>query len=77
MPDTLRSEAAALANVIALVPLGTHIPVPQLAEKLGEQAWDGVERIIDILVQGGLAQLQGDGDGETVTFAMMPDPAHV
>ena len=29
----------------------------QLAEKLGKQAWDGVERIIDILVQGGLAQV--------------------
>jgi hypothetical protein len=62
---------------ITLVPPGTPIAVPQLAEKLGEQAWDGAERIIDILVQGGLARLQGEGDDETVAFVMMPDPAHV
>jgi hypothetical protein len=77
VPVEKREQAVALASAITLVPLGTPIPVRQLAEKLGPQ-WDaGAEEVVDLLEEHGLAQSHGEGDDETVAFMVAPDPAHV
>ena len=42
--------------------------------------WDGsggAEAAMNTVEEGGLAVFEGDGDNETVTFTVHPDPAHV
>ena len=60
-----------------IVPLGTAISMPRLAERMGAQWAAGAEAIVDLLAEHGLARLHGDGDAETVTFTAAPDLAHV
>ena len=41
-------------------------------------AWDeGAEAIVEYIAEHGLATLEGEADAETVTFHVMPMPAHV
>ena len=72
-----RAQAVALANIISLAPQGMPISIPQLQAGLGA-AWEaGAEEIVDLLTENGLAQQAGDGDAETVTFLVAPNPAYV
>ena len=76
VPECHRDAAVALARAVSMVPPGTPISVPQLAESLGD-AWEGAERVLETLEQCGVARSQGDADAETVAFFSPPNPAHV
>ena len=60
-----------------MVPPGTPISVPQLAESLGDMWEGGAESVLETLEQCGLARSQGDAEAETVAFLSPPNPAHV